>query len=246
MNLSEIIKDSISYPVHNIKALLIYFVLGFLIGVVGVLSGITGIATGTINFGAGIVIGVIGIIVMLCIYFLMLGFSLDIIKLGISKSDNAPKIEFSRQIINGLKYLIVSIFYLIVPILIVFVASFIFKSWLVMIIGIVLAIIFAFLLIMGECRLAKTESLGQALSIGESISDLQNIGVGKVVSTMIVAEIVGIVIAFVISFIVSLILGLFGSNNIVNIIGFIISIIIASWLLFYNNRVMGLLYSNKS
>ena len=246
MNLSEIIKDSISYPIHNIKSLLVYMVLGVLIGVVGVLSGISGIATGTINFGAGIVIGVIGIIVMLCIYFLMLGFSLDIIKMGISKSEDAPKVEFSRQIINGLKYIVVGIFYLIVPILIVVVASFIFKSWLVMVIGIVLAIIFAFLLVMGECRLAKTESLSQALSVGESISDLQEIGVGKVVSTMIVAEIVGIVVAVVISFIVSLILGLFGSSNIVNVIGLLISLIIVSWLLFYNNRVMGLLYSNKS
>lgn len=39
MELGEIIKDAVKYPTSNIKALLLYLVLGLLIGVVEVLTG---------------------------------------------------------------------------------------------------------------------------------------------------------------------------------------------------------------
>ena len=109
MNLSEIIKDAIVYPTNNVKALLIYIVLGFLVGFVAVLTGIGGFLTGSFNFAAGIVLGLIGIIVIIWLLLLMFGFSLDIVKLSINKNKDAPEIELSRQISNGLKYIIVSI-----------------------------------------------------------------------------------------------------------------------------------------
>ncbi len=243
MNISEIIKDGISYPVQNIKALLVYIILGFLIGVIAVFTGISGFVTGSINFGAGVALGIVGIVIVICIYLLMLGFSLDIIKLGIEKSPEAPRIDMGRQITNGVKYIVVSIVYLIIPILIVVVLGFIFKYWIAVVLGVILAIIFAFALVIAEGRLAKYKSLYEALKVGEVISDLQSIGVGKVVGTIILSEIVGLIIMFVILFIINFLLGLIAMPFIVTTISSIITIILSAWFLFYNNRVIGLLYS---
>lgn len=243
MNISEIIKEGISYPVQNIKALLVYIILGFLIGVITVFTGISGFVTGSINFGAGVALGIVGIVIVICIYLLMLGFSLDIIKLGIEKSPEAPGIDMGRQITNGVKYIVVSIVYLIIPILIVVVLGFIFKYWIAVVLGVILAIIFAFALVIAEGRLAKYESLSEALKVGEVISDLQSIGVGKVVGTIILSEIVGLIIMFVILFIINFLLGLLPMPSIVATISSIITIILSAWFLFYNNRVIGLLYS---
>ena len=98
---------------------------------------------------------------------------------------------------------------------------------------------------MAICRLADTDSLGSALSIGEAIGDLNQIGVGNVIITLIVSAVVGFIIVFALSFILGLILAAIGSNSITAILVPIVASILDAWLLFYLNRVMGLLYSTK-
>ena len=242
MQLTEIIKDAISYPLSNMKTLLIYIVLGLIVGVVEVLTGITSITTGSINFEYGILIGIIGIIIIICLLLLMFGFSLDIIKFGINRSDEAPNIELKRQISNGLKYIILSIAYMIIPAIIIFGLGFIFRHWIVIVIGLIIALIFGFVLTIAICRLAKTNSLSAGLDIKGVIEDLKSIGIGKVIITMIVATIVGFIIVFALSLILGLILT-FASATIITVAVSIISAILDAWLLFYENRVMGLLYS---
>ena len=129
MNLSEIIKDALAYPTMHITALLIYLVLGFLVGLVLVLTGIGGFVSGAFNFEAGIIVGIIGIIIVICLYLLMLGFSLDVIKLGIDRSANAPVIDFTKQVSNGFKYIIVSIVYFIIPTIITAILGIILQNW---------------------------------------------------------------------------------------------------------------------
>lgn len=245
MNIGEIISDCISYPFQNIKALLIYLILGILVGVVAALTGLGSITTGTLNFDSGVLLGVIGLIIIIAINLLMLGFSLDIVKFGINRSSHAPEIDFARQVANGLKYIIVSIVYMIIPIIVIFVLSLIFQNWIVIVIGIILAIIFAFVLTMAVCRLADTDDLGYALNVGGAIDDLNRIGVGSVVVTLLAALIAGFIIVFVISFILGVILSIAGAGETVTFIVTIISAILDAWLLFYMNRAMGLIYSNK-
>ena len=138
MALNNLIMDSIKYPIKNIKALLIYLVLGLLVGIVAVLTGIGSISTGSFNFGSGVILGIVGIVIVVLIYLLILGFSLDVIKLGIKRSENGPEIDLQRQVGNGLKYLIVSIVYLIIPILIMVILGVVFQHWVVYLIGIIL------------------------------------------------------------------------------------------------------------
>lgn len=243
MNLSEMIKDAIAYPTKNIKALIIYLVLGFLVGLVAVLTGLGGFLTGSFNFGAGIVVGIIGIIVIICLLLLMLGFSLDIVKFGINKRDDSPEIELARQVINGLKYIIVSMVYLIIPIIVTVILSIIDQT-LGIVVGIILSIIFSFALSMAICRLAETDKLGYALDIPGAFRDLGEIGIGKVIITLIVSAIVGFVIVFALTFILSAIVGIISADLIYSVVP-LITPIFDAWLLFYSNRVMGLLYSNK-
>lgn len=244
--MSEIIKDAVTYPTQNIKALVIYVVLGFLAGLVAVLTGISSITSGTINFQSGVVLGIIGLIVIIAIYLLMLGFSLDIIKFGISRSADAPGIDFARQVVNGLKYIVLTIVYMIIPIIIIVVLGAIFKHWVVVLIGIILAIIFLFVLTMAICRLAETDELGYALDIGGAIDDLKEIGIGNVILTVIVAAIVGFIIVFALSFVLGIILAIFNSNSLTSIVVPIVSSILDAWLLFYMNRAIGSMYSNKN
>ena len=93
MNLGEIIKDAITYPTSHIKALPIYLVLAFLIGLVMVFTGIGSFVNGVFKFGSGLGVGIFGIVISVFLFLLMEGFSLDIIKFGINRSSDAPEVN---------------------------------------------------------------------------------------------------------------------------------------------------------
>lgn len=245
MDLSEMIQDGLAYPTHNIKALIIYLLLGFLVGIIAVFTGLGGILMGSRNLGAGVILGVIGFVIVILIYLLILGYSLDIIKYGINRSNDAPELDYARQITDGLKYIIVSIVYMIIPTVITLVLYMIFENWIAILIGVILLIVFSFLLTMAICRLAQTDNLGHALDFKGAINDLSEIGVAKVVLTIIVSAFVGIIIVMVLSFILGIILSAINSSNLTSIIVPIVSSILDAWLVFYINRITGLLYSTK-
>lgn len=235
MELGEIISDALVYPLHNIKALVIYIILGIILGI-AIAGTVSGIMFGNMakNVFAVIGSGTIGIIIALIIGFVITGYELDIIKYGIEKRNDAPGIDFMRQFINGVKYFVVNIVYMIIPIIIGAILAVIFQHWLSGLISIILSIIFSFALMMGQCRLAKTEDLGYALSIGEAVGDLSKVGILKVIAFVI--------LVVVISFILLFVVGLIGQWN--NIVGGILMGILGVYLVFFNGRATGLLYSD--
>ena len=235
MELGEIISDALVYPLHNIKALVIYIILGIILGI-AIAGTVSGIMFGNMakNVFAVIGSGTIGIIIALIIGFVITGYELDITKYGIERRNDAPGIDFMRQFINGVKYFVVTIVYMIIPIIIGAILAVIFQHWLSGLISIILSIIFSFALMMGQCRLAKTEDLGYALSIGEAVGDLSKVGILKVIAFVI--------LVVVISFIILFIVGLIGQWN--NIVGGILMGIVGVYLVFFNGRATGLLYSD--
>ena len=235
MELGEIISDALVYPLHNIKALVIYIILGIILGI-AIAGTVSGIMFGNMakNVFAVIGSGTIGIIIALIIGFVITGYELDITKYGIEKRNDAPGIDFMRQFINGVKYFVVTIVYMIIPIIIGAILAVIFQHWLSGLISIILSIIFSFALMMGQCRLAKTEDLGYALSIGEAVGDLSKVGILKVIAFVI--------LVVVISFILLFVVGLIGQWN--NIVGGILMGIVGVYLVFFNGRATGLLYSD--
>ena len=237
MNIGEIISDALVYPFNNIKALVLYVVLGIIGAIIGgaAIFGIAGAfsTTGLASVGFDIM-GIVGIIVFILILFLISGYTLDIIKYGIERRADGPGIDIGRQISNAFKLIIVDIVYFIVPIIIAFVLGLFLRDWLLLIISLILFIVFALANFMAKCRLAKSDSLGEALAIGEAIGDISRVGIGKIIGTVIVIAIILIIVSFII--------GLITNAN--NTIGSILLGIFSVYFLFFYNRAIGLLYSN--
>ena len=235
MELGEIISDALSYPLQNIKAFVVYMILGIILGI-AIAGTVGGIMAGAMAKNALAIIGsgIIGIIIALFISFIITGYQLDIIKYGIERDNGAPGIDFIRQFFNGVKYFVVNIVYMIVPIIIAAILAVIFQHWLSGLLTVIISIIFAFALMMGQCRLAKTEDLGYALSIGDAIGDISRVGISKVV--------LFVIIMFVISFVLLMIVGLINQWN--TTIGGILLGILGVYLVFFNGRATGLLYSD--
>ena len=234
MEMKEILNDALLYPFYNIKSLVIYIILGIILGI-AVAGTVAAIAAGVAvnNIFAVVGSGILGFIVAIFIGFIINGYELDIIKYGIERSDRAPEIDVIRQFINGVKYFVVVIVYMIIPIIVSSILAIFFQHWLIVVITVILAIIFAFALMMAECRLAKTEDLFYALSIREAIGDISKVGFINILLLLIVLV--------VISLVLSLIIGVITQWN--SIIGGILMGILSVYITFFASRSIGLLYS---
>lgn len=235
MDVSEIITDALMYPFNNIKALVLYVVLGIISGIAfgGTALGIlTGAAANNSWLAGGV--GIIGFIISFIILLLISGYELDIVKYGIKRDSGAPGIDITRQVINAIKLIIVYIVYYIIPAIIIAILGLFLKDWILYAIAFILAIIFALAQFMAKCRLADTEELGHALAIGEAIGDISKVGIGKLLAV--------IIISFIIIAIVLTILVFVAQWN--GIIGGILLGIFGTYLVFFTNRATGLLYSN--
>ena len=234
MEIGEIFSDALSYPLGNIKALVVYAILGIILGI-AIAGTVAGIAASVAidNVLAAVGSGIIGIIVAVLLGFMICGYELDIIKYGINREDRAPEIDFVRQFVNGVKLIVVNIVYFIIPIIISAILAIIFQHWLSGILSAIFFIVFALAAFMGQCRLAKTEDLGYALSIGEAIGDITKVGLLKLL--------IFIIIVFIIAFILALIGVLISQWNAT--IGGIILGILGVYITFFSARATGLLYS---
>ena len=237
MNIGEIIGDAIAYPAHNIKALLLYIVLGIIGAIVGgasLVSIIGAFTTKGLGGAAFTGLGLIGLIVFILILFLISGYTLDIIKYGIERRDDGPGIDIGRQISNAIKLVIVDVVYYIIPVIIAFVLGLFLRDWILTIISVILFIVFTLANFMAKCRLAKTDSLGESLAIGEAIGDISRVGLGKIIGTVLILVIIAIVAAIIIAWI----------STVNGTIGSILLGIFSVYFLFFYNRAVGLLYSN--
>ena len=237
MGVGDIIGDAIAYPFKNIKALLLYIVLGIIAGIIGGVAIVTLAASFSTKGFAGFAfsgLSIVGIIVFILVLFLIEGYGLDIIKYGIERRAEGPGIDLGRQISNAVKLIIVSIVYYVIPAIIIFILGLFLRDWILTIISIILIIIFALANFMAKCRLAKTDDLGDALAIGEAIGDISKVGLGKIIGTVLVIVIILVIVAFII--------GLISNANAT--IGNILLGIFSVYFVFFYNRAIGLLYSD--
>ena len=235
MEIMEILSDALRYPFENIKALIVYLILGIILGIA--LAGTAGaVAAGVAanNALAVVGLGIIGIIVSLILGFVISGYELDIIKYGIERTSRSPEIDIVRQFINGVKLFIVSIVYLLIPIVITAILAIFVQNWVSILIAFILSVVFGLALFMAECRLAKSEDLFDALSIGGAINDIAKVGIGRLL--------VFIIVVFLIAFIIYFIAGLISQWN-ATIGGFLLGIV-GVYLTFFVSRATGLLYSD--
>ncbi|MEE0024359.1 DUF4013 domain-containing protein [Methanobrevibacter sp.] len=236
MSISEMFSDALAYPFNNIKALLLYVVLGIIVALLGgatIVDFAVAFTTKGVGGAALAGLGIVGVILFVLVVFLVEGYALDIIKYGIERRSDGPGIDFGRQVSNAIKLVVVSIVYYVVPAIITLILSLFLRDWLIAIIGVILFIVFALANFMAKCRLAKTDNLGDALAIGEAIGDISRVGIGNLLITVIVV----FVILMIIAFIVAIFMGL---NQ---YLGGIILGFAGVYFVFFYNRVIGLLYS---
>ena len=220
MNITEIIGDAVVYPLNNIKSLIIYMIIGIVAALLAGASlfGMMASASGNNVLAAG-GFGFIGILIFIFGILLISGYGLDIVKFGIERREDGPGIDIVRQILNAIKVIIVSVVYYIVPAIIAWLLTTLLgHGILTTFVVFIITVIFAFAEFMAVCRLAKTDSLGEALAITSCMSV--------------------IIIGFILAFIILLI---FRANT---TIGGILLGLFGVYFVFFSNRAMGLLYSN--
>ena len=235
MEIGEIIKDAIVYPFNNIKSLIIYMIIGIVCGILGgaSLMGVLLAAQGNNVLAAG-GLGFIGTLIIIIGGLLISGYGLDIVKFGIERRDDAPGIDIVRQVLNAIKVFIVGFVYYIIPAIIGWLLSTLLgKGILTTIIIFIITVVFAFAEFMAICRLAKYDSLGEALAIGEAIGDVSKVGMLKVLATIIAV--------FIIALIIAIVIGVIMQYN--NLIGGVLFGVFGVYLAFLYNRAVGLLYS---
>lgn len=237
MDIREIIKDSIFYPTKSIKSSWIFMFLAFFVGIMAVIPFNMEIYEG--SMGTAIKIGLILLVFVFSLVFFLLtqGYSLDILKESILRSDETPKFNVSRQLSNSRKILIVNVVYFILPSIISFFLGVILQLWVVPILGVIVSLIFFLATTMAECRLAKTGKLKNALNVVGTIMDINAIGFEKVFLTFLTIIFVTILCLFIV-------LGIswyFDSSILTSVMGSIFGV----YMLFFSKRAMGLLYSER-
>ena len=231
MEIMEIMKDALVYPLNNIKALVVYIILGIILGA-SVIGTIAGFAMD--NALASIGSGIIGIIITIIIAFVISGYELDIVKYGIERNPSAPGIDIVRQFTNGVKLLAITLAYFSSLIFISVCLVILFPHWISTLIIALLFLIFALPVFMAHCRFAKTEDLGYALAMGEAIGDISRVGTEKLFLFIIAIVIVVLILYFIVTLIAQW--NQTAGGTLMGILGVYIT--------FFTGRAAGLLYSD--
>ncbi len=124
MEIMDIIKEAFIFPSQNLEKLAIYIVLLFIIGILavgGVVSGAFAVMNNSVYFIFTAVLAIVAIV----IGFIISGYQIGIIKSGIDQVDEAPSFDWLNDLVTGIKVLIVSIVYFIIPTIVVAIAAFV-------------------------------------------------------------------------------------------------------------------------
>ncbi|WP_299523795.1 DUF4013 domain-containing protein [uncultured Methanobrevibacter sp.] len=255
MNLTDIFKDSLKYPISDMTKFSIF-------GIVMLLS-----ALGSLSFGNAAIDGILVIISFVAL-IISLGYGIAITRSAIEKSDEIPDLNLETTIVDGLKMVVLSIVYYIIPTIIVIILAFatglfdyvveilgylnqygpefanmipddlilsmMSSAAITMLVAFILMVIFSFLYYMGVCRLAKYNSLSAGADIPEAARDLKKVGIGRVIGWA--------VLLVILIFIFNLIGGFIG---LIPYVGVLISgFLISTYISFMIYRSVGLLYAD--
>ena len=106
MNLREIITDAIKYPINDTRKFLIFCAL-IIIMSLSVIIPSYGVNNSTLD--------IILSLVTLIVSFIVLGYSVEVIKSGTERDNTLPDFDYVKQFVIGIKALILDIIYFIIP-----------------------------------------------------------------------------------------------------------------------------------
>ena len=184
--------------------------------------------------------------------FMTMGYYIRIIKSTFAGIDEVPDFdELGELFIDGIKVLIVSIVYMIVPLIIYFVAllplmfynpysatSSLMSGFtiVILLIDIIVSILFALVLYPAIVNMALYDGeIGAAFRFSEVLNLIKAVGWGD--------YIIWIIAIIITSAIVGIILGIIGAILLIILIGFLIIVAAGAYLTMFQARSIGLLFS---
>ncbi len=114
MNLREIIMDAVKYPISDTRKFLIFCALIILMSLSTILP-----SYGLNNDTLTLILSLVTLIVS----FIVLGYSVDVIKGGAEGEDTLPDFDYVKQFVIGIKALVLDIIYFIIPAVIVIIVA---------------------------------------------------------------------------------------------------------------------------
>ncbi len=240
MNVGEIIGEALDYPGSNLKKVL--------------------------GLGALIIISLLIIPI-----FLVYGYNLRVLKATIAGFDELPDFdEWGDMLIDGLKVFVVSVAYMLIPLIVIFSAVYLTNSnptagVIIAVIGIILAIIFGLVEQIAIAHMAFNDSLGAAFQIGEILNIISEIGWLKYIIWVIGVAIVVLgtlnlalfiiyviiissILTFGITAIAQILSGIMATAAFIMILIIILLILylfVIPYLQLFYYRALGRLYTNK-
>lgn len=241
MDLSNIVFNSLKYPLRNIAKLPIIFTLFILIAIIPI---------GKILDNNYIVL--VGVIAFFLFILFVPGFFLGVVKKGSKHSAMFPSFNLVNSIQDSIRVLVLRIVYMIVPVIVFFIGfstlgssgidmirnfqihSFLAIFGMTLLLILVTYIIFEFIFFFAKARLAYLDSLKEALKIHKVVRDIRNIGFVNIIKWLLVMLVLMVVISFVSSAVM-----------VIPYVGFLIYLIIIIPIMeSISNYSLGMLYSN--
>lgn len=174
------------------------------------------------------------------------GYIFRIIEHTINGSDELPPFdEWGNMLGDGLKYIAVSIIYLIVPNILIFVlfggkyVDLQINTYLTTIIGFIISLPFDLVYIMALGNMVHEVRFGAAFDFSKIFGLIGKIGWLRYISYILVFVIIGFLLGIIVGFSISIPI-LFGFGWV--IIGIILAVLIQIYLIIYRCRYVGLIY----
>ena len=188
MEILEIIKESFVFPSKDIGKLALFIVFSVIIaGLVG--GGIVSIIFSILESSSFSIIGIILFICALILGFILSGYQISIIRSGIELDDNVPDFHWKEDLITGIKNLVVSIVYYVIPAIIV------------SIVAVITNVPGNFNAVLQNSIASSVNSTVYANATVPAVDALSDVLVNNLISslaiTAVVALVVGIIFAFI-------------------------------------------------
>jgi len=124
-------------------------------------------------------------------------------------------------------------------------SNFLIGASLMAIVGLVLIFVFGILLLtIGQCRLAKYDSIKSAIDIGEVLNDIGAIKWGRYIGYMIAIVLVIFITSVIVSLLLNVLLSIFGAFGVI-LSSLLTTFFVGTFFTLFRSRVIGLIYNLK-
>lgn len=191
MEILDIIKEAFVFPSQNLEKLAIYIVITFVLGIL-VAGGLFSALWGVNDSAIGLILGAILFIAAIAVGLIISGYQLSILKSGIDQTPEAPSFEWAKDLVNGIKLLIVNIVYFIIPAIIV------------LFIGLITNVPGNIAQFAQEAAVAPANATAVANSTGLAVSAVSESTMAAFTSSLAITAIVAVIVFIIFAFLATM------------------------------------------